>query len=221
MVSDLVRADDLNNIFGSWDSFSLAGALGKSSSSLPAWRWLVAEQGVWREDNPRGLRVSENYVYGQFGYSINDNASIWIGYLHDWQQPLGKNSFEENRAYQDYLWVYPVLNGQINLRTRMDERVNQTTGNVGVRVRELIQFSCPLKQIAGLSAYMSGELFAYLNQNSFGVIGFSEARAATGLSYNVNPHLGMDFGYLAVFINNTGKPDLFSHNVQVNLRYTF
>jgi len=78
-----------------------------------------------------------------------------------------------------------------------------------------------LPTINGLGVYVSGDFFAYLNKNSFGPTGFSEARAAAGLTYNVNPHLDVDLGYLGVFIETSGKNGILSHNLQVNLRYTF
>ncbi len=181
-----------NNMFGSWGSFTLSGNFGQKTPMLPMWRWSAAKQAIWRDDSPQGLRVAENYLFAQLGYSLDQYSSVWLGYLHDWQHPFGRATFQENRSYQDYLWVHPLMDGRLIVRTRLDERVNQNNGNVGVRVREMIQINYPIRTIENLGWHIGGEVFAYLNQNTFGVTGFSEARTSAGLTYDLNDHIGFD-----------------------------
>ncbi len=210
------HARSTNDMFGSWNSLILSGDFGTKSV-----KWQIVEQGVWRDDSPEGLRLFDDNLFAQIGYNTGQYSSVWIGYLHDWIHPLGKPAFQESRPYQDYLWIHPVWNGRFSVRTRFEERINQDTGDIGVRVRETLQVNYPLAAVKDLGVYVGGDVFFYFNQNSFGPTGFHEARAAAGFTYNLNQHLGIDLGYLGVAIITTGKSDIFSHNLQVNLRYNF
>lgn len=106
-------------------------------------------------------------------------------------------------------------------RTRMEERINQSTGDTGYRPRQFLQISHPLPFLDGLSAYVGDEVFFYLNQNKFGKQGFSENRVLGGLSYQFNKQAGVDLGYLGQYISNTSSDNIFTHNLQANIRYRF
>jgi len=43
----------------------------------------------------------------------------------------------------------------------------------------------------------------------------------SGLSYQVTDHFGLDLGYSGQYIDTTTRNNLFTHNMQVNLRYKF
>ena len=105
-------------------------------------------------------------------------------------------------------------------RTRMEERVNETTGDVGYRPRQLLQVSHPLP-IKNLSAYVGDEVFFYVNKNTFGRQGFSENRVLSGLSYQITEKMGVDLGYLGQYVQPQTGHYLFTHNLQANIRYRF
>jgi hypothetical protein len=211
-----------DDIFGSWSALTLQGDLKSLSPNLDKVKWLVMNQFRTRDDSPQGTRLSENLLFAQMGYQVTSNASLWAGYVHDWINPLGKPSYQESRPYQDFLWN-SALGGDFKLlaRTRLEERINETTGNVGIRPRQLVQFSHPLPFLDGLSAYLGDEVFFYLNQNNFGKQGFSENRVLSGLSYQFTPKIGLDLGYLGQYVDNKTGNNTFTHNLQTNLRITF
>ena len=68
---------------------------------------------------------------------------------------INKPSYQESRPYQDFL----LGDFKLLARTRLEERINQTTGNVGIRPRQLVQISHPLPFVDGLSAYLGDEVF--------------------------------------------------------------
>ena len=174
-----------------------------------------------RDDSPQGSRFTENLLFSQVGYQLNDNASLALGYVHDWIHPLEKPAYQESRPYQDFVWNQNIGDFKLLSRTRMEERINQTTGNTGYRPRQLLQISHPLPFMEGLSAYVGDEVFFYLNQNKFGKQGFSENRVLAGLSYQFTPQFGADLGYLGQYVDNISGNNLFTHNLQANLRYKF
>ena len=211
-----------DDIFGSWSSVILQGSLKSLSPDLDKIKWQVMNQTRTRDDSSKGSRFTENLLFGQVGYQVNQNASLWVGYEHGWINPLNKPSYQESRPYQDFLWNQ-ALGGDFKLlaRTRLEERINQTTGNVGIRPRQLMQISHPLPFVDGLSAYVGDEVFFYVNQNNFGKQGFSENWVLSGLSYQFTPKVGVDLGYLGQYVDNKTGNNLFTHNVQANFHYVF
>ena len=183
-----------DNMFGVWGSVTLQGDFKALSPDLDKWHWLVLNQSRTREDSAQGSRFSENLLFSQVGYQLNEHASFWVGYVHDWLHPLHKSAFQESRPYLDFVWNQNIGDFKLTSRTRMEDRINQTTGNEGYRARQLVQFNHPLPFMEGLSAYAGDEFMFYLNQTGFGKQGFTENRVFGGLSYQLTNHVGLDLG---------------------------
>ncbi|BBL74108.1 hypothetical protein MishRS11D_12060 [Methylomagnum ishizawai] len=209
------HAAPTENIFGAAGSLSLSGHFARP------WRWLVVNQARLRADDPDGIRLSENLLLAQVGYDLTPYSSLWLGYLHDWAHPLDRPAHQENRPFQAYGFGQPWLAGRVTARLRLEERINQSTGDVGVRIRQSLQINYPLPWLRGLGAYLGDEVLVYANDSAFGQAGFSENRALAGLAYDFSPRLGLDLGYLGQYVSNPGQSDLFIHNLQTNLRYGF
>ena len=211
-----------NNMAGSWDSLTLSGNLGELSPALRDFRWQILDQGRMRDDSRNGFRFSEHLLFAQLGYSINEHASVWLGYVHDWIHPLDKLAFHENRPYEDFLWTASLGDLKFTSRTRLEQRIRQDTGNIGVRARQMAQLNYPLRFIHDdLSVYIGDEVLGYLNTNTFGPTGFSENRAFAGFGFQFTKRLGADLGYLGQYVVNKPGYDVFTHNVQFNFRYQF
>lgn len=213
---------DTQNVFGSWSSIMLTGDLAELNPDWKRLRWLFMEQIRTRDDSDAGTRFSENLLWAQLGYQIDDHLSVWLGYTHAWIDPLTAPSFEENRPYQDLLINLPVWSGKVLARTRLEQRIHRSTGRTGVRLREWIQASYPMKFVSNkLSVYMGDEVLFYLNDSSFGRSGFAENRVLAGLNFNLDNHWKIDLGYLGQYIVNPNGRDLFTHNLMANLLYQF
>ncbi|MGR9012662.1 MAG: DUF2490 domain-containing protein [Gammaproteobacteria bacterium] len=218
-MSSLAASTD--NMFGSWSSLTLQGDFKTLSPDLDKFKWQIMNQGRTRDDSSKGSRFTENVLFGQLGYQMNNNASFWIGYLHDWIHPLNKASYQESRPYQDFVWNQNLGSFKFMSRTRMEERITQSTNDTGYRARQLLQISHPLPFIANLSAYVGDEALFYVNKNTLGKRGFSENRIFSGLSYQVTNKMGIDLGYLGQYVDNISGNNLFTHNLQANFRYSF
>lgn len=210
-----------DNMAGTWDSLTLTGSFGFIAPKYQKFHWTLIDQGRWRDDSSQGFRLNENLVWLQFGYDLTPHASLWLGYTHDWLHPLNKPSFHENRAYEDFLYNHPAGPFTFTSRTRLEQRVNQSSGDVGNRIRELVQLRYPFPFNPKLSIYAGDEALVYLNKNSFGPSGFSEDRAFGGLSYKFTKHVSADLGYLGQYIVVKPGDDNFTHNVLVNVTYQF
>ncbi len=219
--STVTFADKTTDISGIWSSATVQGDFKFLSSHLDKLQWQMANQNGIRDDSSAGQRLNESVLLGQLNYQLNDNVSLGLGYVHDLIYPLNKRSYQENRPYQDIVWNQAVANFNLTLRTRFEERMNQTSGDTGYRAKQLTQISHDLPFLDGLSGYLSDEVYFYLNQTNFGKKGFSENRFSAGLSYQFTSQIGLDLGYLEQYIDNKTGNNLLINNLQTNLRYRF
>ena len=214
-------AADLNNMFGVWGSITLKGDFKALSPKADKFQWFIMNQTRTRDDSAKGTRLTENLLFSQLGYKFNEHASLWLGYLHGWGDPLNKPSFQENRAYQDFIWKQNFGDLKLFSRTRMDERFLQGSNEAGYRARQLLQLRHPLPFMDGLSAYIGDEVLFYLTKNVFGKQGFSENRIFSGLSQQITHKIRLDLGYMGQYIDTKSGDKLFTHNLQVNMDYKF
>ncbi len=220
-TASIASGAETDNMFGVWGSVILQGSLKSLSPDLDKVKWQIMNQARTRDDSSKGSRFSEDLLFSQMGYQFNPNASLWVGYEHGWVHPLNKPAFQESRPYQDFVWNQSIDDFKFMSRTRMEARINQTTGDVGYRPRQFFQISHPLPFLEGLSAYLGDEVFFYVNKNNFGKQGFSENWVLSGLSYQFTPAMSMDLGYLGQYVDNKTGNNVFTHNLQANLRYNF
>jgi len=188
-------------------------------------KWQLMNQTRTRDDSPKGTRETEDLLFSQLGYQVNTHASIWAGYVHDWiNTPLDKPGYQESRPYQDFVWNQDIGSFNFMSRTRMEERINESNigpQTNGYRARQLFQVSHALPFVKGLSAYVGNEVLGYVNKNTWGKQAFSEDRITSGLSYQITPQVGADLGYLGQYVDSLTGPNLFTHNIQANLRFKF
>lgn len=212
-----------DNMFGVWGSLTLKGDFKELFPGGVNFKWLIMDQSRSRENGPSNeLRYTENVLYNQAGYQLNANASVWLGYTHEWDHiSPNKPSFQESRPYQDFLWNRTISEFKFTSRTRMEERINQTTGDTGYRLRQLVQIKHPLPFLRRLSVYVNDEILIYLNKNTFGKRGFSENRLMAGVSYQFNKRVGMDIGYLGQYDTPSVGNNLFIQNLLANISYSF
>jgi len=214
-------ASGQNDIFGVWGTVQLQGDLKSLSPDLNKFKWSIMNQTRTRDDSSKGSRFQQNLLFGQFGYKLNNNASVWLGYAHTWTKPLGKSSFEESRPFQDFIWNQEISTFKFTSRSRMEQRIRESTGNTGYRARQFLKISHPLPRIDGLSAYIGDEILFYMNQNKFGKKGFSENRVFSGLSYQITKKNGVDLGYMGQYVDTISGKNIFTHNIEVTFRHKF
>ena len=207
------------DIFGIWGSVTLQGDLKYLSPELSKFKWTVMNQTRTRDDSSRGSRFFQDLLFGQIGYQLGNNASLWLGYAHTWTSPLNKLSFQESRPYQDFVWSQKIKTFKLVSRSRMEQRVRETTGNVGYRARQLLKISHPLPLVNNLSAYIGEEVLFYMNENKFGKKGFSENRVFSGLSYQATEKINIGLGYMGQYVDTISGKNIFTHNIEVNLGY--
>lgn len=210
-----------NDMFGVWSGVSIKGGFKEVNPQWDKVHWHIFNQSRTRDDSAKGSRLSENLLMGQVGYSLNEHASVWLGYAHDWIHPANVAAFQESRVYEDFLWKQTFNGFMFVSRTRMDERINQRTGNDGFRARQLFKLTHAVPNVQGLSVYAGDEVLFYLDKNAFGKQSFSENRVMSGFNYQLNAHMGFSLGYLGQYVSTKHGANLFTHNLQAHITYTF
>jgi len=209
------------DMFGVWGSFTLKGDYSKLSHSLEGFHWQIMNQARTRDDSASGSHLSENLLFVQSGYQLNKHIALEIGYVHDWIHPLHKQAFQESRVYEDLVWKQNLGDFKFLSRTRMDQRINQTTGNTGYRARQFFKLSHAIPQVKNLSAYLGDEVLFYMDKNHFGKRGFSENRVLAGLHYQVQPAFTINLGYLGQYVDTKSSHNIFTHNLTAGVTYRF
>lgn len=210
-----------DDIFGVWGTVKLQGDFKSLSPSLNKFKWAVINETRTRDDSPKGSRFLTNLLSGQVGYQLSNNASLWLGYMHTWNSSLDGSSFQESRPYQNFVWNQDISTFKLVSRSRMEQRIQETTGDTGYRARQLLKISHPLPLIDDLNIYVGDEVLFYMNENDFGKKGFSENRVFSGLSYQVAKKAGVDLGYMGQYMDTISGKNIFTHNIQVKFHYKF
>ena len=222
LLSTGSQAAPVDSMAGNWSSLTLSGNLGAFSPRLQEFRWLLMNQTRLRDDNPDAWRLYEDLLRSQLGYTVNPYASVWLGYVHEWHHQLGKAAFQESRPYGALQFDFPVAGFKAQSRTRLEQRINQVTGNVGIRLRQAFKLRLPLELVdPKLSVFVGDEVLGYLNTNTFGRTGFSENRALAGFSLQLTRVLDVDLGYLGQTQWKIGGDMVFTNNVYANVNCRF
>ena len=207
------------DVFGIWGTVKLQGDFKYLSPELSKFKWTAMNQTRTRDDSSRGSRFFQDLLFGQIGYQLNGNVSVWLGYTHTWTSPLNKSSFQESRPYQDFVWSQKVKALKLVGRFRMEQRIREITGNVGYRARQLLKVSHPVPLVKHLSIYIGDEILFYMNENKFGKKGFSENRVFSGLSYQATENINVGLGYMGQYVDTISGKNIFTHNIEVNFGY--
>ncbi len=213
------------NAFFGWYGISARGRLDKLSPSLRNFEWSFLNQArLSHTPQPQfggtSNKLTENLLFIQLNYYINDQLHLGLGYTRDWL-----DRFNENRAYEEIGWRVPRAEwGALTLRTRLEQRVNDKLDrdNVGVRLRELVQWSYPLPGLPRVNLILSDEVMWFLNSSSWRSDGFTENRAFAGLNLPLVAKTRLTLGYLNQFVRKgSSKDHLLNHVLFVNLGFQF
>jgi len=152
----------------------------------------------WYEVQPRfGENVSQvNQLLLRFalGYKFNKRWSLWQGYA--WTPAFVPEYINENRIYQQLLYIRKFPSSIIISRTRLEWRWIEEVPGTAVRIRSLIrgQFPFDVEQVWSIVA--QDEIFLNFNSPPNGpTAGFDQNRLFLGLNRKVNEHLYVDGGY--------------------------
>lgn len=217
LFSTIIYAKE-DHYFGQFDTIFINGKFSKDSP----WLW-TGELSLRSSEYPKSFNRS-GYDIGSvvarvgFGYQIDPQNSVMVGYLYQYSQPpLAKSDVNENRAWQQYLNVLDFKdNGRLQNRIRFEQRELEEGYGTALRFRHQIKYSYPLDKDWGF--VVSNEIFINCNTVEWGpVAGFDQNRFFIGPSYQFTPDIKLEVGYQNVFINKDLVDDLMMQGVNMSL----
>ncbi|KTD24193.1 hypothetical protein Lmac_3066 [Legionella maceachernii] len=184
--------------------------------------WLEGQERIGDDSK----RLTQTLLRPGLGYAVTPSLSLWLGYawIHT-NRPLTSSPFNENRIWQQLLWIKTTPHFTFTSRTRMEQRFFQNDPNnnkVAYRARQLMKIAIPLKYNSRLSAVGSDEVFwhknNYIGRNGRG---FDQNRLFVGLGYKINSNATTEIGYMNQYIRRYGVPNFLSNIVSINFFLNF
>ena len=208
------------HLFGQWTALFVNGKFGKDSP----WNYMF-EANIRSSQYPKMFN-NEGYDIGSipirlgFGYQLDKQNSVMLGYLYQYSQPpYAKTDVNENRAWEQYQNVNDFKEyGKLQLRSRFEQRTLEEGTGTALRARQQLKYMYPL--VKDWHFVVSEELFVNCNTVSWGpVAGVDQNRFFVGPSYQINSDFRTEFGYQNVFVNKDLVDDQMSHIFAINLYY--
>lgn len=201
--------------FQTWLNITTTGKFTTKNERLSHLRyWLEAQERIGDDST----HLTQTLLRPGLGYALTANTSLWLGYA--WVRtgyPLTTKPFEENRIWQQLLWVKTTTYFTFTSRTRMEQRMLSNNPKTAYRARELLKISVPLNAYPKFSLVSSDELFWHKN-NAVGrnSAGFDQNRFFAGLGYKISPALTTEIGYMNQYIKRFGVPDFLANIASIN-----
>jgi len=158
-----------------------------------------------------------NLVRLGIGYDLParlKNISVWQGY--DWFSYYGDNITHEHRIWQQVLHQKQIKKLTVINRTRLEERILEGQAEI-VRLRHLVRADYRIKKKLRLIGGF--EMFVNLNSNQEIDEVLDQNRLITGLGYDFNSNLALDFIYLLQ--HNNRDDDALNHTLVSNFVFNF
>lgn len=206
--------------FQTWFNLTTTGKIYSQDKVLSKLRYWLEGQERLGDDSSR---FTQTLLRPGIGYALTENLTLWIGYA--WiatGQPITTNPFEEERMWQQLLWVKTYSAYTLTSRTRTEQRFLENTPKTAYRIRQLIKFSVPFKKNNPLRFVTSDEVFIHKNdfvgRNSRG---FDQNRFFLGLGYQFNQKAATEIGYMNQYVRRVGVPNFQANILSINFFLNF
>ena len=201
--------------FQTWTNMTITGKTYSQDKILSRVRyWLEGQQRFGNDSS----HFSQTLLRPGLGYALTENTSIWMGYAWVYTAlPFTHTPFEENRIWQQLLWVKTNTHLTFTSRTRTEQRFLENAPKTAYRIRQLMKVSIPFIQTEKLSFVTSDEIF--FHKNDFigkNGRGFDQNRFFTGFGYKISANVTTEIGYMNQYIRRFDVPNFLSNILSIN-----
>jgi hypothetical protein len=196
---------------GAWLNLTVQGPIGTKLA------YFLEAQPRVQEDFSR---LDQMLLRGALGYKVTRRLTLYQGYAHVFLPVDGGADRNEERSFQQATWVVPGLScGEVQSRTRLEQRWRSDADGMQVRVREMIRFEYPLGRGDGIRALTSVEGFAVLNRTGWRRdTGFDQVRTFLGTEIPVGGGAStIEAGYLNQIVDQPGAASRMNHILSLSL----
>jgi len=180
---------------------------------------------IWLEAQPRftndASRLGQLLLRSGVGYKLNDKTSVVVGYAYIFTDPVGPASSNEHRIWQQLSFnIFGDGKGTtLKGRSRLEQRIFEGSGDLGVRFRQQLNLSVPLND--KLRAVFYTEPFITFNTTNIGQRdGLNVWRNFAGLSFPISKNISLSPGYLNQYVPLVGE-DRIDHVTVIGISSKF
>ena len=160
-----------------------------------------------------------------FGYALNPELQVWLGQTfanfagnNEVTEDVANNDSTEYRLWQQMLWQHEQKFGQIQVRTRLEERYSLENAPWSLRLRSRPSLRLDLSEHHAIVIF--DELFINLKQVDWVVTNtLDQNRLAIGVLQRLNPNTSFTVSYFNQYIFRT--PAESNHGIIINVIFQY
>lgn len=148
------------------------------------------------------------------GWQVTKRLQLYQGYVHVEEPAADRN---EERLFQQATWIVPGLPvGELQSRTRLEQRWRSDGDDMQLRLRQMLRFEYPVAK--KLAPMVSVEGFFALNKPDWRARdGFDQVRTFVGAEVGLKGRSTIEVGYLNQTIDQSGRAVQMNHVASVTL----
>lgn len=200
---------------GLWFAAFGNGELGPRGEGPSPLRWWFDAHYRMRDDADG---FHQSILRPGIGVEVAEDQVLWVGYAWIRNAPVFGSEFDEHRIWQQWTSADTWGQCQVLHRSRFEQRWFETSGDMGLRWRELYRAQRVLSSSPEWSLIGWDEVFFHLNDTDGGIrSGFDQNRAFLGVGYRRSPDAPVrtEVGYLNQLVNTRGRDEM-NHILSVN-----
>jgi len=208
------------NDTGLWFAFVSQGRFVHEDSFQGRLRWWLD---VHSRQGTDGERFELGIIRPAIGYALSDRVTAHIGYAYIPTDPRGRDSFIEQRIWQQVVWNLPTEGFTLQSRTRLEQRFTETGGETGWRLRQFFKATVPLTEDHRWYVSAWDEGFVDLGDTRWGQReGFRQNRAFLGLGRitDLAPSSALEVGYMNQWLDLPAL-DRYNHILSITYSMSF
>ncbi len=198
---------------GQWSAFFTQDRF--SENSRFKW-WLDGHYRLFEDNDGFGQSI----IRPGLGLEVSEHSTLWAGYGWIHTSPIIGDATDEHRLWQQWTWSNNLDPYRIAARTRYEQRLLESSDDVGLRVRQFVRGEKKLGDCSKYTAVVWDELFFALNDTDWGQRGgFDQNRIFVGFGLKKNPESRwrVEVGYMNQTVNRLGPSDLSNHVIAINV----
>lgn len=215
-LANTAFAESIDDL-GGWMALFAQGDLNTGELPETGYKWWFDGQVRFFDDTDG---FGQSLIRPGVGYEISEGTAAWVGYAWIRTAPGVVADFDEHRIWQQLTWSKAFDPANVDLRSRLEQRLVETGSDTGWRFRQLAALRRPLQSDPRLTFVAWDEVFLHLNDTDWGARdGFDQNRAFLGFGWkpNLESTWRLETGYLHQFIDRPTQDDLSNHILSVNL----
>jgi len=164
-------------------------------------------------------RLSNLLLRPAIGWKVTPSLTFYQGYAHVASPRSGAADRNEERLFQQVSWTGQIGRGEIQTRTRLEQRWLSDGDQMGWRLRQMVRLEWPLTdRKKGVAAMGWAEEFVALNDTDWGArAGHDQLRVFAGMEVPLRGRSTVELGYMNQTINQSGGRRQMNHIASVTL----